>query len=250
MLIVDEVFMIDVPLMHALVKALPVTSALMLVGDVDQLPSVGPGNALRDILTSQVFLSLCLTEVFRQLAQSQIITCAHTINAGKMPTLRSRSEQDFYFIDAKDPEDCQHKILEVVCRRIPSKFEMNPLTDIQVLCPMNRGSVGARALNALLQQALNPMPEVKIERFGFTYAVGDKVMQIVNNYDKDVYNGDIGTLTILDLEAQEVTISFNGKLVVYELEELDEIVLAYATTIHKAQGSEYFVVVLWWFCPL
>ena len=243
-LIVDEVSMIDVPLMHALVKALPVTSALILVGDVDQLPSVGSGNVLHDILTSQVFLSLCLTEVFRQSAQSQIITYAHAINAGKMPTLGSRSEQDFYFIDAKDPEDCQHKILDVVCRRIPAKFGMDPVTDIQVLCPMNRGSVGARALNALLQQALNPIPEIKIERFGFTYAVGDKVMQIVNNYDKDVYNGDIGTLTMLDLEAQEVTISFHGKSVVYELGELDEIVLAYATTIHKAQGSEYPVVVL------
>lgn len=244
LLIVDEVSMIDVSLMNALLKALPATTALILVGDVDQLPSVGPGNVLRDILTSEVFLSLHLTEVFRQSAQSQIITCAHAINQGYMPSLLPKTETDFYFIEAKDPEDCQNKILEVVCRRIPSKFGFNPLTDIQVLCPMNRGGVGARSLNALLQQALNPNPQNKIDRFGSTYAVGDKVMQIVNNYDKEVYNGDIGTITMLDLEAQELTILFDTKSVVYDFGELDEVVLAYATTIHKAQGSEYPVVIL------
>lgn len=244
LLIVDEVSMIDVPLMNALLKALPATAALILVGDVDQLPSVGPGDVLRDILTSRVFLSLHLTEVFRQSAQSQIITSAHAINQGHMPSLTSEMESDFYFIEAKDPEDCQSKIIEVVCRRIPSKFGFDPIADIQVLCPMNRGSVGARSLNALLQQTLNPTPDIKIERFGFTYAAGDKVMQIANNYDKEVYNGDIGTIIGLDIEAEELTIMFDIKSVVYDFGELDEVVLAYATTIHKAQGSEYPVIVL------
>lgn len=244
LLIVDEVSMIDVPLMNALLKAIPSKAALVLVGDVDQLPSVGPGDVLRDLLTSKVFTTLHLTEVFRQAASSQIIASAHLINQGYMPNLAPVQDADFYFIEAKDPEDCQNKILQVVKSRIPQKFGFDPVYDIQVLCPMNRGGVGARSLNILLQQALNPALDLKIERFGFTYAIGDKVMQIANNYDKDVYNGDIGQIIGLDPEAQELTILFDQKEVVYDFGELDEVVLAYATTIHKAQGSEYSVVVM------
>ena len=244
LLILDEVSMIDVLLMNALLKALPSTSALIMVGDVDQLPSVGPGDVLRDILSSQTLLSLALTEVFRQSAQSQIITSAHAINQGYMPSLLAKPESDFYFIEAKDPEDCQNKILEVVCRRVPQRFNVNPIADIQVLCPMNRGGVGARSLNALLQQRLNPANDAQIRRFGSNYGVGDKVMQIANNYDKDVYNGDIGTITDINHEAEELTILYEEKLVSYDFGELDEVVLAYATTIHKAQGSEYPVVVI------
>ena len=244
LLIIDEVSMIDVPLMNALLKAIPPKAALILVGDVDQLPSVGPGDVLRDLLTSKVFTSLHLTEVFRQAASSQIIANAHLINQGRIPDLMPLQDSDFYFIEAKDPEDCQNKLLYVVKNRIPQRFGFDPVCDIQVLCPMNRGGVGARSLNVRLQQTLNPSLDLKIERFGFTFALGDKVMQIANNYDKDVYNGDIGQITDLDLDAQELTILFERKEVIYDFGELDEVTLAYATTIHKAQGSEYPVVVI------
>ncbi len=195
LLVVDESSMVDVPLMQSLMKALPPSAALLLVGDIDQLPSVGPGQVLADIIGSGAVPVVRLTEVFRQAAQSKIITTAHAINAGRLPDLAPPDgEADFYFVPARDPEEAVARIVELVSRRIPRRFGLDPIKDIQVLCPMNRGGVGARSLNIELQKVLNPAGEKKVERFGWTFAPGDKVMQIENDYDKDVYNGDIGTI--------------------------------------------------------
>jgi exodeoxyribonuclease V alpha subunit len=245
LLVVDEVSMVDVPLMAALLKALPSHAALLLVGDIDQLPSVGPGQVLADIIASGAIPVAQLTEVFRQALQSKIITNAHRVNQGQMPVIPEKGDtSDFYFIEAQEPEDCVQKLLEVVAQRIPQKFKLNPIRDIQVLCPMNRGGVGARSLNMELQRVLNPHQSLKVERFGWTFATGDKVMQIVNNYDKETYNGDIGVIKEINTDANELAIGFEGRDVVYDFGELDEITLAYATTIHKSQGSEYPAVVI------
>ena len=245
LLIVDEVSMIDIPLMNSLLKAIPLNAALVLVGDADQLPSVGAGDVFKSLLDSRAFPIERLTEIFRQSAQSRIILNAHRINEGIMP-LETPADvlSDFYFIAARDPEDCKQKLIDVVQNRIPKKFGLHPVNDIQILCPMNRSGVGARSLNIDLQQALNPPIDPKVERFGMTYGIGDKVMQITNNYDKEVYNGDIGFIRRIDLDAQELTIAFDGKNIAYDFGELDEVVLAYATTIHKAQGSEYPAIVI------
>jgi exodeoxyribonuclease V alpha subunit len=247
LLVVDETSMVDVPLMASLVRALPPAAALMLVGDVDQLPSVGPGQVLADVIDSGAVPVARLTEVFRQAAESLIVRNAHRINRGEMPELPSGSKEpsDFYFVDAADPEDGIRKVIEVVRKRIPNRFGLDPIRDVQVLCPMNRGGLGARALNAALQEALNP-PNDKpmVERFGYIYRPGDKVMQIENDYDKETYNGDLGLVESIDLDAQEMTISFDGRAVVYQFGELDEVSLAYATSIHKSQGSEYPAVVI------
>ena len=187
--------MVDVPLMAALMTALPNRAALMAVGDVDQLPSVGPGQVLADIIESGAVPVTRLTEIFRQAADSQIVTSAHRVNAGNMPNLYvTRSDtSDFYFVAAHDPDDGVSKVVEIVTNRLPKRFGFDPIKDIQVLCPMNRGGLGARALNVDLQKALNPpVDDVCIERFGVTYRVGDKVMQTDNDYDKDVFNGDVG----------------------------------------------------------
>lgn len=244
LLIVDEVSMVDIPLMNSLLKALPKESSLFLIGDADQLPSIGPGNILVDIINSHALPIVFLKEVFRQASSSRIILNAHRINKGLLPKLPYKEESDFYFIGAQEPEEAIHKILKIIQKHIPQRFGFNSLTDIQVLCPMNRGSIGARAMNSELQKALNPVPSVKVERFGWTFCLGDKVMQIVNNYDKDIYNGDIGFISRIDPEMKEITIMFEEREVLYDFDELDEIVLAYATTIHKAQGSEYPVVVI------
>ncbi len=245
LLVVDETSMLDVPLMNSLLKSLPAYAALILVGDIDQLPSVGPGSVLESIIDSKVFPVARLTEVFRQAAQSQIILNAHRINQGLMPLFPSKEETtDFYFIESETPEDCQNKILELVKNRIPKAFKVDPLTEIQVLCPMNRGGVGARSLNIELQKILSPLTPNRVERFGSSYSVGDKVMQITNNYDKDVYNGDIGYITEVQQEEQELLINFEGKLITYDFGELDEVVLAYAISIHKSQGSEYPVIII------
>lgn len=246
LLIIDEVSMVDVPLMHAVLKALPSSAALFLVGDIDQLPSVGPGQVLSDLIQSEKFPVIRLTEVFRQAATSQIITAAHAINQGKLPDLNTSNkiESDFYFIQANTPEDALGKIIKLVKERIPFKFGFSPVSDIQVLCPMGRGFVGAKNLNVELQNVLNPPTDKSINRFGWTYGVGDKVMQIENNYEKNVYNGDIGIIKNISHEESEVTISFDEKLVTYDFGECDEIVLAYATTIHKSQGSEYPAVII------
>jgi exodeoxyribonuclease V alpha subunit len=232
-------------LMHALLKAVPERAALLVVGDVDQLPSVGPGQILADMITSGSVPVVRLTEVFRQAAQSRIITNAHRINQGSIPDLgKPEGDSDFYFVQADDPETAVPRIIELVKTRIPQRFGLDPIRDIQVLCPMNRGGVGARSLNIELQAALNPAGERKVERFGWTFAPGDKVMQIENDYDKEVYNGDIGYIADVDPEAGELTASFDGRAVTYGFGELDTLVPAYAATIHKSQGSEYPAVVI------
>jgi exodeoxyribonuclease V alpha subunit len=244
LLVVDETSMVDVPLMRSLLRALPEWAALLLVGDVDQLPSVGPGQVLADIIASKAVPVVRLTQVFRQAAESRIITNAHRINQGLMPDLAAPDGGDFYFVDAADPEDGVRKVLAIVHERIPKRWHLNPIRDIQVLCPMNRGGLGARSLNIELQKVLNPPGEVRIERFGWIFGPGDKVMQIENDYDKEVYNGDLGVVSRIAAEEGEITVNFDGREVPYGLGELDELVLAYATTIHKSQGSEYPAVVI------
>ncbi len=245
LLVVDETSMVDVMLMQALMKAIPDQAALLIVGDIDQLPSVGPGQVLADIIASDTVPVVRLTEVFRQAAQSRIITSAHKINQGFIPDLsRPDGDTDFYFVQAEDPETAVQRIVELVKTRIPQRFGLDPIRDIQVLCPMNRGGVGARSLNIELQAVLNPPGERKVERFGWSFAPGDKVMQIENDYDKDVYNGDIGYIDDVDLELGELTASFDGRAVTFGFGELDALVPAYAATIHKSQGSEYPAVVI------
>jgi exodeoxyribonuclease V alpha subunit len=245
LLVVDETSMVDVMLMQALMKAVPDPAALLIVGDIDQLPSVGPGQVLADIIASDAVPVVRLTEVFRQAAQSRIIISAHKINQGSIPDLsRPEGDSDFYFVQADDPETAVPLIVALVKTRIPQRFGLDPIRDIQVLCPMNRGGVGARSLNIELQSALNPAGERKVERFGWTFAPGDKVMQIENDYDKDVYNGDIGYIDDVDPDAGELTASFDGRAVTYGFGELDTLVPAYAATIHKSQGSEYPAVVI------
>ena len=244
-LVVDETSMVDVPLMQALMKAVPDKAALLIVGDIDQLPSVGPGQVMSDLISSGAIPVVRLTEVFRQAAQSRIITSAHRINQGSIPDLSPpRTNSDFYFVQADDPETAVPRIIELVKTRIPSRFGLDSIRDIQVLCPMNRGGVGARSLNIELQEALNPAGERKVERFGWTFAPGDKVMQIENDYDKEVYNGDIGYIDDVDPDAGELIARFDSRPITYGFGELDMLVPAYATTIHKSQGSEYPAVVI------
>ena len=245
LLVIDETSMVDIMLMQALMKAVPDDAALLIVGDIDQLPSVGPGQVLADVISSGAVPVVRLTEVFRQAAQSRIISCAHRINQGSMPDLtKPEGDSDFYFVQADDPETAVPRIIELVKTRIPKRFGLDPIRDIQVLCPMNRGGVGARSLNIELQKALNPAGERKVERFGWTFAPGDKVMQIENDYDKEVYNGDIGYVDDVDPDAGELIASFDGRAVTYGFGELDTLVPAYAATIHKSQGSEYPAVVI------
>jgi exodeoxyribonuclease V alpha subunit len=245
LLVIDEASMVDVMLMQALLKAVPDRAALLVVGDIDQLPSVGPGQVLGDIISSGAVPVVRLTEVFRQAAQSRIITSAHRINQGSMPDLNPPGiESDFYFVQADDPETAVGRILELIKTRIPKRFGLDPIRDIQVLCPMNRGGVGTRSLNIELQAALNPASDQKVERFGWTFAGGDKVMQIENDYDKEVYNGDIGTINRVDPAVGEIIVTFDGRTVAYGFGELDTLVPAYAATIHKSQGSEYPAVII------
>jgi exodeoxyribonuclease V alpha subunit len=244
LLVVDETSMVDVPLMRAVLRALPERAALLLVGDVDQLPSVGPGQVLADVIASGAVPIVRLTEVFRQAAESRIIVNAHRINHGLMPELTSVEGGDFYFVDAADAEEGVRKLLAIVQERIPKRFGLNPIRDIQVLCPMNRGGLGARSLNIELQNALNPPGDIRIERFGWTFCPGDKVMQVENDYDKDVYNGDLGLVSRIDMEEGDLGVDFDGREITYSFGELDELVLAYATTIHKSQGSEYPAVII------
>jgi exodeoxyribonuclease V alpha subunit len=240
LLVIDETSMVDVLLMQALLKAVPDNAALLIVGDIDQLPSVGPGQVLADIIASGAVPVVRLTEIFRQAAQSRIITSAHKINQGSIPDLgKPEGDSDFYFLKSDDPETAVPRIIDLVKTRIPQRFGLDPIRDIQVLCPMNRGGVGARSLNIELQAALNPAGESKVERFGWTFAPGDKVMQIENDYDKEVYNGDIGYIDDVDPDAGELTASFDGRAVTFGFGELDTLVPAYAATIHKSQGSEY-----------
>jgi exodeoxyribonuclease V alpha subunit len=245
LLVIDETSMVDVVLMQALVKAVPDSAAILIVGDIDQLPSVGPGQVLADIISSSAVPVVRLTEVFRQAAQSRIIISAHRINQGLIPDLSPPgTESDFYFVQADDAEAAVPRIIDLVKTRIPKRFGLDPIRDVQVLCPMNRGGVGARLLNIELQAALNPAGDRKVERFGWTFAPGDKVMQIENDYDKQVYNGDVGYIDDVDPNAGEIVMSFDGRPVTYGFGELDMLVPAYAATIHKSQGSEYPAVII------
>ena len=228
--------------MSHLLRALPPSASLLLVGDVDQLPSVGPGMVLRHIIDSGVVPVVRLTEVFRQAAHSRIITTAHRINEGHMPELPAKDAQsDFYFIDRAEPEQIANTLVDMVKTRIPAKFRFDPIRDIQVLCPMNRGSLGIRELNVRLQTELNPAraDEPFVEKFGWQFRPRDKVIQTENDYEKDVFNGDIGQIVKIDPVEREVTVRFDQREVVYDFGELDEVALAYAITIHKSQGSEF-----------
>ncbi len=244
LLVIDEASMVDVMLMHATVKALPRDAALLLVGDVDQLPSVGPGQVLKDVIASGAFPVVRLTEVFRQAAESRIITNAHRINAGEMPELSARGTGDFFYVEADEPRDVADKVVDLVSRHIPRRFGLDPARDIQVLSPMQRGGAGARALNVLLQQRINAPTEQAIERFGQRYGPGDKVMHIINDRERDIYNGDLGVVTAVDHAEGELTAIFGDNEVTFDFGELDALQLAYATTIHKSQGSEYQAVVI------
>ena len=245
LLVIDESSMVDVLLMRDLLKAVPAHSGLLIVGDIDQLPSVGPGQVLADIISSGFIPVVHLTEVFRQAAQSQIIANAHQINEGRMPHLNNSDDSsDFYFISVKDVEQAVDRILTLVRDRIPKRFGFDPIQDIQVLCPMNGGGAGTRSLNIRLQEVLNPAGSQKIERFGWTFVPGDKVMQIENDYDKDIYNGDIGTVEDVDMFEFKLIVRYDERRIVYGFGELDTLVPAYATTIHKSQGSEYPAVVI------
>jgi len=243
-LVIDESSMMDVVLMDQLLKAIPTEAAVLIVGDVDQLPSVGPGSVLADIIDSGQIATVRLTEIFRQASTSKIITNAHRINHGQMPVVdKTEALNDFYCLYAETPEEIFAKLMQVVLERIPQRFQFHPVNDVQILTPMNRGGLGARSLNIELQARLNGHSEPKITRFGNTYAPGDKVIQRINNYDKEVFNGDIGIKSI-DLEESQVKIVFDDREVDYEFSDLDEITLAYATSVHKSQGSEYPVVVI------
>lgn len=245
LVVVDESSMIDIVLMQNLLAAIPDHAALLIIGDVDQLPSVGAGAVLADIIGSEVVPTMRLTEIFRQAATSKIIVNAHRINEGKMPLPNEPGEDsDFYFIPARSPEEVYDKLLKVVTDRLPKSFGFDPIRDIQVLSPMNRASLGTQALNSELQLRLNVGDGAKVTKFGMTYMVGDKVIQTTNNYDKEVFNGDIGTIRSVSREDETLLIDIDDRLVEYDFSDLDEVSLAYATTIHKSQGSEYPVVVI------
>ncbi|MEE4351977.1 MAG: ATP-dependent RecD-like DNA helicase [Desulfatiglans sp.] len=244
LLIVDEASMIDTILMHHLLKAVPPQATLILVGDVNQLPSVGAGNILEDIIASGIAPVARLHDIFRQARESRIIVNAHKINKGIMPSLSSSStKDDFYFIEQENPDEALKIILELVKNRVPHRFGFDPFEEIQVITPMHRGTVGAENLNVELQKELNPH-EGGITTGNRNFRVRDKVMQIKNNYDKEVFNGDIGRVTRIEPENRDIAIAFDGREVIYDYSELDEIVLAYAVSVHKSQGSEYPVVIM------
>jgi exodeoxyribonuclease V alpha subunit len=245
-IVIDEASMIDTLLMYHLLKAIPPETHLILVGDVDQLPSVGPGNVLRDIIGSGIFTVVRLTEIFRQAQESMIVVNAHKVNQGEFPILKEIDKKeidDFYFIQEEDPGKALDQILALCSERIPKHFGFHPIRDIQVLTPMHKGVIGAINLNIELQKRLNP-DQQGITHGSRTFKLHDKVMQIVNNYDKEVFNGDIGWVSKIDQEDRELTIDFDGRLIPYDFSDLDEIVLAYAISVHKSQGSEYPVVIL------
>lgn len=249
LLVVDESSMVDVELMAALLQGLPAEGSLLLIGDADQLPSVGPGQVLRDLIDSGAIPVARLREIFRQADNSRIVRNAHRVNQGYLPELESARDElsDFYFVPAEDAEDGQRKVVEIVAGRIGRRFGLDPVRDVQVLSPMNRGPLGVRTLNVTLQAVLNPAAEsgaVEVERFGWKYRAGDKVMQTENDYDKDVFNGDLGRIQSIDPGAEKMTIVFDGRPVEYRFSDLDRLMLAYAVTVHKSQGSEYPAVVV------
>jgi len=245
LIVIDETSMVDVVLMYHLLRAVPKAATLILVGDVDQLPSVGAGNVLRDIIDSEQVPCVRLNEIFRQSRESLIIVNAHRINRGEFPVTQAEqgSQQDFYFIQQEEPEKVLDIILNLCKEKVPGKFGVDPLNDIQVLTPMHRGVVGASNLNTELQKHLNRSGE-ELVRGARIFRTGDKVMQIRNNYDKDVYNGDIGRIASISQEEHEVSVTFDGRVVCYDFTDLDELMLAYAVSVHKSQGSEYPVVIM------
>ena len=236
-IIVDEASMIDTVLMYNLLKAIPTHARLILVGDTDQLPSVGPGNVLKDLIESKVCPTTTLTEIFRQAAHSQIITNAHAINHGQFPNITNDPQGDFFFIERVDPEAIVALIPQLVKTRLPKKYGFDSIQDIQVLSPMNRGIIGTRNLNIVLQKTLNPSQEPLI-KMGRTFHLHDKVMQLRNNYDKEVFNGDVGSISKIDLVEQELLVTFDGNEVIYDFSDIDQLTLAYAASVHKFQGSE------------
>jgi exodeoxyribonuclease V alpha subunit len=244
--VVDEASMIDVRLMAQFLAALPRTAHLLIVGDADQLPSVGPGMVLHDLIASEKVPCVKLTEIFRQAADSRIVTSAHEVNRGQIPDLKPHAKSDFFFIECPEPEEIRETIIGLVRDRLPAKYRFDPAADIQVLTPMNRHMLGTQSLNEALQAALNPPNELKfeIERFGVTFRVGDKVIQTHNNYDKEVFNGDIGHIVTIETDPMKVQVRYDTRIVDYEPGELDELQLAYALTIHKSQGSEFPCVVI------
>ena len=246
--IVDETSMVDIRLAYQLVRAIPPHAVLILIGDVDQLPSVGPGSVLHDIILSDTVPVATLKHVFRQAEESAIVRNAHRVNSGAMPyfpteKLPSPDDIDFYFVEVEEPARAVELITKMVQDSLPAKFGLDSWNDVQVLSPMQRGELGAKNLNLQLQSTLNP-EGLEVERFGTTYRTGDKVMQMQNDYDKDVYNGDIGRIARIEMEESEVGVEFDGRLVIYKVQELDDLSLAYATTIHKSQGSEYPCVII------
>jgi len=240
--IFDETSMVDVNLANDLMAAVPPSAAVVWVGDTDQLPSVGPGNVLGDLIKSGAVAFTRLDHIFRQESGGLIVANAHHVNAGEPIEIR-HGESDFYFIRCEDPEQCLRRAIEFMTERIPRKFGMDPLSDVQVLTPMRRNLLGTENLNFELQKALNPDGPA-IVRGGTTFRTGDRVMQLRNNYDKDVYNGDVGFVKAVDAERRALVVAFDGRPVRYEPGDLDELVLAYATTIHKSQGSEYPAVIV------
>ncbi len=245
--VIDEASMIDIALAYQLGRAIPRRAAVIWVGDIDQLPSVGPGTVLRDLIDSGRFSVCRLTEVFRQAAASAIITNAHRVNRGQLPLAPDKKDgeqsvSDFYFIHEEDADKAAARLVRTVKDSLPRRFGLNPIEHIQVITPMQRGVLGARALNVALQEALNPRGDY-IERFGYKFRIGDKVMQLVNDYQKDVFNGDIGRITVIDPETRSLRVRFEHRTAEYDFQELDELSLSYAITVHKSQGSEYPFVV-------
>lgn len=242
--IVDEASMIDILLAYHLVRAIPPAASLILVGDVDQLPSVGPGAVFKDLLESRCIPTAVLTTIFRQAEQSAIVRAAHAIREGNLPAMdKDNPDTDLFLIHMDEPEAIAARIVQMVKRSVPEKTGLDPVEDIQVLTPMQRGILGARNLNLELQKAMNPRAE-SIDRFGYSFRVFDKVMQIENDYDKDVFNGDIGVISRLDVIEGQVHVRYGSRTVAYDENELDELVPAYAITIHKSQGSEYPCVII------
>ena len=245
LLVIDEASMIDIILMNSLLKAVPDRAGVLIIGDTDQLPSIGPGKVLTDIISSGRVPTVRLTEIFRQATPSKIIVNAHRINSGKVPFKAEKGDRtDFYVIHANDSRAIYEKLTRLVVKKIPDTFNLNSTRDVQILTPMNRGDLGVKALNTKLQKLLNPKPTVSITRFGWTFSIGDKVIQTINNYDKEVFNGDLGLVCRINHIESEVTVDFEGLEVTYDFSELDEIDLAYATSIHKSQGSEYPAVII------
>ena len=242
-MIVDEVSMVDVSLMYYLLRALPVGAHVVFVGDEDQLPSVGAGNVLKDVLASEAIAIVRLTEIFRQAQNSLIVTNAHRINQGHMPTFNGDADRDCYFVTADSTEEIEAQVLSLVSERLPKHYGVNPFDDVQVISPMRKASLGADRLNGLLQTALNPDGDTL--RLGDrSFRVGDKVMQLTNNYDKDVFNGDIGRVIGVSRAEGAALVEYGDKSVLYETSDLSELSHAYCITVHKSQGSEYPVVVL------